>query len=74
MNLRRVVLTKLPVGIRARRIEVPERNRPDVVSALEVRQRVLDREFGLSIRIDRSRRVRFAQRRLDRLAVHRAGG
>ncbi len=72
MDLRRVILADLAVGIGAGRVEVAQRDRMDAVRALEVRQRALDGELRLAVAVDRLLRMRFRDRRLDRLAVGRA--
>ena len=73
VNLRSVILAELAVGIRTGGVEVAQPDRPDAVRPLEVRQRMLDRELGLSVRVHRRGRMGFADRRLHRLAVHGAG-
>ena len=50
-----MILAELAVRIGAGRVEVPQRDRADAVRALEVRQRALDRELGLAVRVDRPR-------------------
>src|SRR5262245_19380899 len=66
-----MVLAEFTVGIGSRRIEVPQSDRADSVSALEVRERVLHRQFRLSVRIDGRRRVRLYKWNLGRFAVDR---
>src|SRR5204862_7039842 len=73
VNLRRMILAKLAVRIRAGGVEIAQSDRPDAVRALEVRQRVLDSQFRLAVRIDRSSRIGFADRRFERLSVNGAG-
>jgi len=65
--------SEFTVGIGSRRIEVPQSYRADSVSALEVRERVLDRQFRLPVRIDGRRRVRLYERNLGRLTVNGTG-
>ena len=71
VHLRHVILTELTVGIGARSIEVPQSYRADSISALEVREGMLDSEFCLPIRIDRRGRVRFYKWNLGRFTVDR---
>src|SRR3989442_908613 len=73
VDFRRVVLPDLALRIGAGRVEIPQRNRVDAVRALEVRQRALHRQLGFPVAVDRRLRMRFRDRRLDRLAVCGAG-
>ena len=59
MNLGVVILAELAVGIGAGGVEVAQPDRPDAVGALEVRQRLLDRQLGLPVGVDRRGRDAF---------------
>ena len=63
VNLRRMILAKLALGIGAGGVEVPQPDRCNPVGAFEVRQRVLDGQFGLAVGVDRRRRMGLAERR-----------
>ena len=69
VDFRCVVFTELAVRVRAGGVEVAQADRADPVGALEVRQRVLDRQLRLAVGVDRVGRVRLAKRRLRRLSV-----
>ena len=71
---RPVVLADEPVGIGAGRVEIPQDDRAQPVRALEVRQRPLDRQLRLAIRVDRPLRMRLVDRRRHRLAERRRRG
>ncbi len=73
MNFGVVILPELTVRVGARGVEVPQRDPAHTMGALEVRERTLDRELRLAVAVDRLLRMRFCDRRLDRLAVGRAG-
>jgi hypothetical protein len=49
-----MILAKLALGIGAGRVEVPQPDRCNPVGAFEVRQRVLDGQFGLAVSVDRA--------------------
>ena len=72
VNLRRVILAELAVGIGAGGVEIAKRDRADAVRALEVRKRALDRRAWTRRSVDRPLRMRLGDRRLRRLAVRRA--
>jgi hypothetical protein len=69
-----VILAERAVRIGAGRVEVAQRDRPQAVGPLEVRQRPLDRELRLAVGVDRALRMRFGDRRLDRIAERGRGG
>ena len=72
VDLRRMILADLTLGVGAGRVEIPQRDVADVVRAAEMRQRVFDRQLRLAVAVDRLLRMRLDNRRLDRLAVCRA--
>ena len=56
----RVVLAELTLGIGAGGVEISQPDGADAARALEVRQRVLDGQLRLAMRVDRRGRMRFA--------------
>ena len=52
MRLRCVIFTELTVGIGTGGIEVSQRNGPDPVGAVVMRQRTLDGQLRLAVRVD----------------------
>ena len=55
VDLGLVVLADRAVGMRARGIEVAQRDPAQAVRALDMRQRALDRQLGLAVGVDRAR-------------------
>src|SRR5262245_35757951 len=73
VTFRSMILAEFTVRIGTRRIEVPQRDRLESVSAIVVRQGSLDGEFRLAVRVDWVSGMSFGDGSLDWITEDRGG-
>ena len=72
VKLGRMIFANRAIGMRARRVEIPQRDPANAVRPFDVRQRLFDRQLGLAVGVDRLLAFGLENRHRAWFAVDRA--